>query len=360
MRLVTLRLALLRSWRRLRLDLPPGLIAIAGPNGSGKTNILEAASLLAPGRGLRGASPADLIRRQDGAGWRVEAALEGGRMLRTECLDPLSARRTAQIDEKPAPLTALGGALRMLWLTPELDRVFLEGPSERRRLLDRLTLAFHPDHGETAARYDRAMRERNRLLRDGADDPRWLAALEAQMAEAGPRMAAARLDAVARLTRGQAGETVFPRADLSLEGFDLGPEDFAAALHDGRGRDAAAGRSLIGPHRVDLHAVFAAKNAPAAACSTGEQKALLLSIILAAARELRAETGAPPVLLFDEVAAHLDANRRAALIGAMQALGAQAFMTGADWALFDAMEGGLRLETRDENGESHLRVVNAG
>jgi DNA replication and repair protein RecF len=220
----------------------------------------------------------------------------------------------------------------------------VEGPGERRRFLDRMTLSLLPDHAETATRYDRAMRERNRLLKDGGDDGRWLSALEAQMAEHGVALAKGRAHVLEALLAAQGAAPdsagAFPRAEAVIIGeFDaeMTTEGFARVLAEGRGRDAQAGRTLIGPHRSDLAVRYAEKDAPASECSTGEQKALLVSLLLANARALHAETGTAPILLLDEIAAHFDADRRAALFTEIEALGAQAWMTGTEPGLFDAM-----------------------
>jgi len=354
-----LKLAAFRSYARLDLMVDARMIALTGANGAGKTNILEAISLLAPGRGLRRAAPADFARKQQGIGWAVSATLDTARdpvMLWTGA--GADGRRTAKQDDKGTSVLSLGRVARLLWLTPALDRVFVEGPGERRRFLDRMTLSLLPDHAETATRYDRAMRERNRLLKEGRDDPRWLSALEGQMAEHGVALARGRAHALGALLSAQGSGGAFPRAEATIEGEfdgDMGADAFAALLHDARPRDAQAARALTGPHRSDLIVRYTEKDAPAAECSTGEQKALLVSLILANARALHAETGAAPVLLLDEIAAHFDADRRAALFAEIETLGAQAWMTGTEPGLFDAMQGdALRLEARDGDGGSEV------
>lgn len=360
----TLRLVAFRSYARAEITLRPGIIALAGANGAGKTNILEAVSLLTPGRGLRRASPTDFARRQQGIGWSVSALLDTP-------TDPVEvwtgagedAKRTAKKDGKACSVLSLGRVARLLWLTPALDRVFVEGPAERRRFLDRMTLSLHPDHAETATRYERAMRERNRLLKDGVDDPHWLGALEGQMSEHGVALAQGRAHALAALLTAQGeDEGAFPRAEARIDGDfgslmqgDVPVESFARVLHDERRRDAHAGRALTGPHRSDLVVRYASKNVPASECSTGEQKALLVSLILANARALRTETGAPPVLLLDEIAAHFDADRRAALFAEIGALGAQAWMTGTEWPLFEALGADAqRLTVGEGDDGSHV------
>ena len=230
----------------------------------------------------------------------------------------------------------MGRIARVLWLVPAMDRLWIEAAEGRRRFLDRMTLSFAPDHAEAVLAYEKAMRDRNRLLKDQISDTHWYGALEGQMAVAGAQITANRQAALTRLRAAQAGaETAFPRADLTLIGEDAA--DLSAALSDNRRRDMAAGRTLIGPHRADMSAIYAAKAAPAEQCSTGEQKALLISLILANARALAADLGAAPILLLDEVAAHLDTTRRAALYDELCALGAQALMTGTEAALFDSL-----------------------
>ena len=314
-------------------------MAISGPNGAGKTNILEAVSLLSPGRGLRRAGADELARKPDAIGWKIRAETANPfHDLETfaEGTDP----RQTRIDGKAAPQTALGRLLRILWLVPAMDRLWIESAEGRRRFLDRMTMSFAPDHAEVTLAYEKAMRDRNRLLKDMVQDAHWYTALEAQMAEAASQITANRQHALARIAAAQAGaETAFPAADLSLtmpDGGDL-PDDLAPALAANRRRDMAAGRTLIGPHRADLAAIYTAKGAPADQCSTGEQKALLISLILSNARALAADNGAPPILLLDEVAAHLDQNRRAALYDEICALGAQALMTGTEPGLFDSL-----------------------
>jgi DNA replication and repair protein RecF len=320
-------------------------VAVHGPNGAGKTNLIEAISLLSPGRGLRRAAAPEMARQPEGIGWKVRAEVEAPGGLHEIETWSEGAARLVRIDGKAASQTALGGVMRLLWLTPAMDRLWMEGAGERRRFLDRVALSLDPDHAEAALGYERPLRERNRLLRDAIADTGWLGALERQMAEAGAQLHGGRAAAVARLAGAMTPEA-FPRAELTLAA--EGPRDAAgleAALREGRSRDRAAGRTLAGPHRDDLEAVYAAKAMPAALCSTGEQKALLVSLVLANARAVAEDFGAPPLLLLDEVAAHLDEARRAALIDAVCVLGAQAFLTGTDAGLFDSLgDRGLRLD----------------
>lgn len=357
--LTSLTLSHFRSHKRWALSADGRPVALYGQNGAGKTNILEAISMLSPGRGLRRANAEELIRRPEEIGWKVSALIDtpdGVREVETSVHAP-GQRRDVRIDGKAATQAALGEISPMIWLTPAMDRLFMEGAGERRRFLDRAALSFEPKHGENSLTYEKAMRERNRLLKEGPADPAWLTALEAQMASAGAALALTRARTAARLSAAQdEAETAFPRADIAIEGateqrfariLSAGgdPADYAsdaaAALARtfaaGRFRDGQAGRTLSGPHRSDLTAIYAAKGVEAKLCSTGEQKALLISLVLASARALAATSGAPPVILLDEVSAHLDQDRRAALYDEITALGAQAWMTGTGAELFEAL-----------------------
>lgn len=362
--ITTLSLSHFRSHRAGRVVFDGRPVAISGPNGAGKTNILEAISLLSPGRGLRRAASADLARLPAAIGWKVQAEVRGigGSSHKVETWAEASGPREVRIDDKTTSQTTLGRILRILWLVPAMDRLWIEGAEGRRRFLDRLTLSFRPDHAEASLAYEKAMRDRNRLLKEGATDPHWFAALEAQMAEAGEQIMANRSAALARLVQAQQGaDTAFPRADLDLvspEGEDTA--QLSLALAQGRRRDMAAGRTLIGPHRTDLRAVYRAKEQPADQCSTGEQKALLISLILANARALAQDLGQPPVLLFDEVAAHLDAARRSALYDEICSLGAQAILTGTDAGLFDSLASRAQtLHVSEAGGESRIEPYEA-
>ncbi len=333
----TLTLSHFRSHRRTRLAFDGRPVAIFGANGAGKTNLIEAVSLLSPGRGLRRAGADEIVRRPEAIGWKVTADVVGAGPDREITLSAEPGQpRVTLIDAKPAAQTALARVLRIIWLVPAQDRLWIEGADGRRRFLDRIALSFHPDHADAALSYEKGMRERNRLLKDGVADPRWYDALEAQMAQAAAIVTANRKDAIGRIMAAQQGAaTAFPAADLRLEADDWTMAgDFAAAFADSRPRDMAAGRTLVGPHRADLAATYTEKAMPAAQCSTGEQKALLISLILANARALKTDTGAAPLVLLDEVAAHLDAARRAALFDEICALGAQAWMTGTGPELF--------------------------
>lgn len=351
--LTALHLSHFRSHGQTRLSFQGPPVALIGPNGAGKTNVLEAISLLSPGRGLRRAEPGDWPRRPEALGWKITAGLNiGGQSHEVETgAGPEGGARFLRVDGKAAAQSALGQMLRVLWLVPAMDRLWTEGAEARRRFLDRMALGFFPQHGEAVLTYEKAMRERNRLLKDQVEDGHWYDALERQMAAAGAvilaqREAALDLLAKAEAPEGSAGESAgaFPRAALSLHPGEGGWEgDLAGALAAGRRRDLAAGRTLIGPHRADLLALYAEKGEAAADCSTGEQKALLISLILAQARALTRAWGSPPLLLLDEVAAHLDEGRRAALYRAIETLGAQAIMTGTEAHLFDTLGAGHQM-----------------
>ena len=320
-------------------------IVLTGENGAGKTNILEAVSMLAPGRGLRGAALRDMAR-QGGPGSFGIAAEVDGVVLGTGTSPQAPDRRQVRIGGVASSANALADHLAIVWLTPAMDRLFMDSPGGRRRFLDRLTLALHPGHAVHSARYEAAMRARNRLLADlPSADPAWLAALEAQMEEHGDLLSAARADLVARLGTQLVlqPDEPFARPLLAIEGEEEGEGPLGARLARERRRDAAAGRTLSGPHRQDLAVTHAAKGQGAALCSTGEQKALLLSILLAHAALVAAHRGQPPVLLLDEVAAHLDPSRRAALFDRLRFTGGQVWMTGTEDSLFNELGHATRL-----------------
>ncbi|MBP0483365.1 DNA replication/repair protein RecF [Sagittula salina] len=361
MYLTSLTLSHFRSHKRAVVEVDHRPIAIWGPNGAGKTNLIEAVSLFSPGRGLRRASAQEMARRPEALGWKIRGDLVG--VSGTHDLSFTSeggAARQVRIDDKPASQVVLGRLARAVWLIPAMDRLWIEGAEGRRRFLDRMTLSFFPDHAQAALDYEKAMRERNRLLKDMVRDAHWYAALEAQMAESGAALHLNRRAAVARIMQAQAGaETAFPTAALELIQSEGSMPDTAtdlrAALGESRARDLAAGRTLVGPHRTDLMGTFAAKEVPASECSTGEQKALLISLILANARALSQDEGEPPILLLDEVAAHLDAGRRAALFDEISALGAQAWMTGTGPELFAEL--GTRAQALVVTDEAGASVV---
>ncbi|WP_195821077.1 DNA replication/repair protein RecF [Roseobacter sp. MH60115] len=359
--LTSLTLSHFRSHKVGRLALDGRPVALYGANGAGKTNVLEAVSLFSPGRGLRRSSAEDMTRRPEALGWKLSGVLQSVHQLHEiEIWSEGGAARQVKIDDKAAAQVALGRIARVLWLIPAMDRLWIEGAEGRRRFLDRMTLSFEPGHAQATLTYERAMRERNRLLKDMVRDPAWYGALEAQMAQSGVLIHANRCAALAQLAKAQTdATTAFPAAALTLthaEGeLPDTEEDLRAALADSRARDMAAGRSLIGPHRADLYGVYQAKDVPAKDCSTGEQKALLVSLILANARALAQGFDAPPLLLLDEVAAHLDPDRRAALYDEITVLGAQAWMTGTEPALFEALgDRAQYVEVRDSDGLSEL------
>ncbi len=331
-----------RNHAQLDLGAPlaaaPGLVVITGENGAGKTNILEAISLLGPGRGLRGAALSAVARHHGPGGWSVAAALatrDGPVQLGTGTSPEAPDRRLVRVNGAAASAGALGEWLALVWLTPAMDRLFSDSASARRRFFDRLVLALHPGHGQQVSRYEAAMRERSRLLAgDVTPDPVWLDGLEADMAVHGAAMAAARADVMAALAGrlADAPDGPFARPQLHLAGNQA--DDLAARLRAARPRDIAAGRATDGPHRADLLVTHAAKAMAAAHCSTGEQKALLIAIVLAHAALVAERQGRPPILLLDEIAAHLDMARRAALFAALQGLGGQSWLTGTDRELF--------------------------
>lgn len=347
-----------RNYRDLRMLSPARLVALTGANGAGKTNILEAISLLAPGRGLRGV-PFEELARQGGTGsWAIAAEIETplGRLSAGTAWsgDPESGdggSRLVVIDgEVQKGSGALGEHMRLLWLTPAQDRLFAGPASDRRRFLDRLVAASDPEHGSRMLVFEKVMRERNLLLAEPRADAAWLSSLEAQMAEAAVAISAARLIGLEALEThiGEGrGESSFPWAKLAIEGeiealVSQKPavqveDEYRRILCDSRGLDRAAGRTLRGPHRSDLAVVHGPKAMPAGQCSTGEQKALLIGLVLAQARAVRAGAGVSPILLLDEVAAHLDWARRRSLLEALAALGSQSWMTGTDAQLFEAI-----------------------
>ncbi|VAW04060.1 DNA recombination and repair protein RecF [hydrothermal vent metagenome] len=373
-----------RSYERMTLE-PDGYpVVLTGPNGAGKTNILEALSFLSPGRGLRGCRLSDVSRLETGhpemdnsgrndprRNWAVAARLEtpdGTTELGTGIIsgqEPselngdgadsgVRDRRVVRIDgENGSSPAAFGDILQLAWLTPQMDRLFIEAASGRRRFLDRIVANFHSSHIREVNAYERVMRERNRLLQEGSGDISWLGALESRMAEHGVAVAAARLDALARLAGAiEESTTGFPRATLGVDGLlegglMAGPalaveDDFRQLLQDNRAQDGRRGRATAGPHKSDLLVRHRDKDIPAALCSTGEQKALLIGITLASVRITASCFGAAPVLLLDEVVAHLDRTRRHSLFDELATLGSQVWLTGTDRLLFDELGGRAR------------------
>jgi DNA replication and repair protein RecF len=349
-----------RNYREARLALGTEPVVLTGPNGVGKTNLLEAVSFLAPGRGLRGARLTEIDRRNMAAcgdntirvatrGWAVAATMgtrRGTLQIGTGRDAADGDKRVVRIDgELARSQAALVERFGVVWLTPSMDRLFLDGPGGRRRFLDRLVVALDPAHAARVGAYEQALRERARLLRDGPADPAWLAALEGVMSAQGMAVAAARCDAVQRLDRAcSAAEKPFPQARLKLAGtvedwLDEMPAlaaeaKFAVALAVARPSDAVAGGAAIGPHRSDLMVSLAQTGIAAEFGSTGEQKALLISILLAHAELQRALRGEPPLLLLDEITAHLDPGRRTALFETLARFESKVWLTGTDEALF--------------------------
>jgi len=354
-----------RNYRRLSLDLEPGAVVLTGENGAGKTNLLEAVSFLSPGRGLRRAPYADVARVGGTTGFAVHARLETphgpievgtgtiGAGVAADGPDGEGIVRKVRVNGAPARgADALLDILRVVWLTPAMDALFTGPAAERRRFLDRLTLAIDPAHGQRALAYEKAMRGRNRLFAEGSRDRAFFEAIETQMAETGTAIAAARVELV-RLLEAMIGrlpsDGPFPQSGIALAGVleaevaarpavDV-EEDFRRALAADRERERQAGRTLHGPHRSDLLVTHTPKAMPAELCSTGEQKALLIGLVLSHARLVGEIAGAAPVLLLDEVAAHLDSGRRAALFGILHELGCHSFMTGTEASLFASLKG---------------------
>jgi DNA replication and repair protein RecF len=342
------RLALtdFRSYAAALIEPGPGFVLLSGENGAGKTNLLEAVSLLSPGRGLRGAALSEMARIGGDGGFAVATRLEEVE-VGTGTQPTAPERRQVRINTAPASVNTLSEWLSVLWLTPAMDRLFLGSAGDRRRFLDRLALALEPGHAHHSSRYEAAMRARTKLLTDGAPpDPSWLAALEQQMAEHGTAIAGARSRTVAELGQRtkSAPDDEFARALIDLDGWDQA--DLAAQLRDNRRRDAAAGRATVGPHRQDLLVTHLAKQMAAARSSTGEQKALLLGLVLAHAELVAERRGEPPILLLDEVAAHLDPKRRAALFARLEGRG-QVWMTATEAALFEGVGQASRFHVAD-------------
>jgi DNA replication and repair protein RecF len=343
-----------RNYHTASLEAGARTMVLVGPNGAGKTNLIEAISFLAPGRGLRRATLDEVAFSEGDGSWAVAAEIEGalglatlGTGLERPLEDGTAAQRQYRIDREPAAsATAFGDHLRVVWLTPAMDALFTGAPSERRRFLDRLALAVDAEHASRVNALERSLRSRNRLLEDPRPDAHWLDAVEHETAELAVAVASLRVETVRRLDAvlDRRKGSAFPPAEIALDGWmeQLIPghpaadieERYRAVLRDNRARDAAAGRTLDGPHLTDLKVVYAAKGIAAAAASTGEQKALLIGLVLAHASLIADMSGFAPVLLLDEVVAHLDPSRRYALHGELAQLGAQAWLTGADPALF--------------------------
>ena len=343
-----------RNYPSASLAAGAGSIALVGPNGAGKTNLIEAISFLAPGRGLRRATLSEVAFNEGDGSWAVAAEIEGALGLATLGTgidappeDGATTARQCRIDREPvSSAAAFADHLRVIWLVPAMDSLFTGAPSERRRFLDGLALAVDAEHASRVNALERSLRSRNRLLEEAHADSHWLEAVEHETAELAIAVASLRVETVRRLAAvlDTRKDSPFPPVEVAIDGWpeqlipahpasDL-EQRYRAVLRDNRGRDAAAGRTLDGPHLSDLNVVYAAKGIPAADASTGEQKALLIGLVLAHARLLREMTGAAPVLLLDEVLAHLDPARRLALHRELAELGAQTWMTGADPVLF--------------------------
>ena len=353
-RIARLSLTDFRNYRDALVEPGPGFVLLTGPNGAGKTNVLEAVSLLTPGRGLRQIPISDMARSDGAGGFAIASRLDDSTELGTGTGPTAPERRQVRINGAAASVNSLSEWLSVLWLTPAMDRLFTDSAGSRRRFLDRLTLALEPGHATHAARYEAAMRARNKLLADpDSADPAWLAALEAGMAEHGAALGDARTRTVEALSAAMINlpDDDFPRSSLLLAGWE--GSDLAAQLKANRGRDAAAGRATAGPHRQDLGVTHVAKAQPASRGSTGEQKALLLGIVLAHADLVAERRGRRPILLLDEVAAHLDPDRRSALFDRLEGRG-QTWMTATEAHFFDAI-GGMASRFHVEEG----RVVSA-
>jgi DNA replication and repair protein RecF len=343
-----------RNYHAAALEADAPTIVLVGPNGAGKTNLVEAISFLAPGRGLRRATLNEVAFSEGDGSWAVAAEIEGALGLATlgtgierPADDDGAIQRRCRVDREPVPsAAAFADHLRVVWLVPAMDTLFAGAPSERRRFLDRLALAVDAEHTSRVNALERSLRSRNRLLEDARTDSHWLDAVEHETAELAVAVAGLRVETIRRLVGvlAKRKDSPFPPVEIAIDGWleTLVPQNpageieerYRAVLRDNRSRDAAAGRTLDGPHLTDLKVVYAAKSIPAAEASTGEQKALLIGLVLAHAGLLREMTGAVPVLLLDEVLAHLDPARRVALYGELTELGAQAWMTGADLAVF--------------------------
>jgi len=358
-RIRRLTLSNFRNYRAGQISLEGAPVVLLGPNGAGKTNLLEAISFLSPGRGLRRATLEDVAFSEGDGSWAVAAEVEGAlglTTLGTGCEPPAaenqSRSRQCRIDREPVQsAAAFADHLRVVWLVPAMDQLFAGPASERRRFLDRLVLAVDAGHGSRVAALERSLRSRNRLLEESSPDPHWLDAVERETAELAVAVAAARVETARRLGAALAERrdrsSAFPWAQISLIGAienalethaaSEAEDRYRASLKEGRSRDAAAGRTLEGPHLSDLHVVHGPRGIAAGETSTGEQKALLIDLVLAHSGLIAHMTGFAPVLLLDEVIAHLDPARRSALFAALAALGGQAFLSGADPTAFAEM-----------------------
>jgi DNA replication and repair protein RecF len=363
-RIQRLSLSNFRSYRAAGLPVTDLRVVLVGPNGAGKTNVLEAISFLMPGRGLRRATLDEVAFAEGDGSWAVSAEVEGAlglATLGTGLEAPQGEQHTTRlcrIDREPvSSAAAFSDHLRMVWLTPAMDGLFAGPASERRRFLDRLVLAVDPSHSSRVSALERSVRSRNRLLENTRPDLHWLDAVEHETAELAIAVAALRSETVARLqtalAAGRGLSQAFPFADIALRGWieealvsepaSSVEEQYRAVLRDNRSRDAAAGRTLDGPHLTDLLVSYGPKAIAAADASTGEQKAILIRLVLAHSALIADMTGLAPVLLLDEAAAHLDPARRTALYAALGTLGAQVFMTGADPSAFAELSGNAQI-----------------
>jgi DNA replication and repair protein RecF len=364
-----------RNYHAVALRTDARVIVLCGPNGAGKTNLIEAISFLAPGRGLRRATLEEVAFHEGDGSWAVAAEVEGALGLATlgtgverKPEDGAVGNRACRIDREPvASASAFAEHLRVIWLVPAMDLLFVGPPSERRRFLDRLAAAVDPEHAGRVNALDRALRSRNRLLEEARPDPHWLDAVEHETAEIAVAVAGMRAETVRRLAAVLASRraSAFPIAEITLDGWmeKLIPahpaieveERYRALLRDNRARDAAAGRTLDGPHLTDLSVVYMQKGIPAGDASTGEQKALLIGLVLAHANLIAEMTSSAPVLLLDEVVAHLDPGRRAALHKELAQIGAQVWMTGADPVLFSEVDNKDATMVEVRAGDLQLR-----
>ena len=364
-----------RNYHAVALRTDARVIVLCGPNGAGKTNLIEAISFLAPGRGLRRATLEEVAFHEGDGSWAVAAEVEGALGLATlgtgverKPEDGAVGNRACRIDREPvASASAFAEHLRVIWLVPAMDLLFVGPPSERRRFLDRLAAAVDPEHASRVNALDRALRSRNRLLEEARPDPHWLDAVEHETAEIAVAVAGMRAETVRRLAAVLASRraSAFPIAEITLDGWmeKLIPahpaieveERYRALLRDNRARDAAAGRTLDGPHLTDLSVVYMQKGIPAGEASTGEQKALLIGLVLAHANLIVEMTSSAPVLLLDEVVAHLDPGRRAALHKELAQIGAQVWMTGADPVLFSEVDNKDATMVEVRAGDLQLR-----
>ena len=360
-----LTLSHFRSHLDTRIILDGRPVAIFGLNGAGKTNILEAISLLSPGRGIRRSKVAEMVRSPEEIGWKISAILKIGNLThKIETRTGPNLNRLTFIDDKPTSQVALGELVKIIWLAPNMDRLWVDGPEVRRRFVDRITHSFIPSHAQEILSYEKAMRERNRLLKELSRNLDWYRAIENQMAIAGAEIIKNRNIALEKLSLSmESSQTSFPVANLSLTNEEKDLNTFSAdrfreVLETKRAEDLYVGRTSVGPHKTDLKVEYQEKGIDAKYCSTGEQKALLISLILANARGLLREDGNPPIMLLDEVSAHLDHKRRQNLYTEISSLGAQAWMSGTDVGLFkEILDSSQQFEVVDNNGSSKVLML---